>query len=131
MSHDEYQLQSCNCVIRLYFERYEPRLTSTEFIDPTDTNGGMAFWILSHILGIQIQVSDKNRPYYGYGKAIVDYCSDLLNGDFSVRKEYDKFKDRILDRMFEVRGLPQDHPTRIRFENHDLQWLLDLEDGQQ
>ena len=124
---DRTYFRSERCIIRFGWERYEAQLCSIEFSDPLESeeSSGMSFWILQHILGIRIAESD--RPYFALGRALVDHCDSLLQGDFSVRTKYETLEEQILDKMDEVLALPLDHPARMRFEECDLRWLEDFE----
>ena len=125
-----FELRTNACVIGLGFARYEADLESITVYDPQsdpDKRNGMALWILQFLRGGQCVSSETEDPYQLIGRTLTDRFGDLLSGDFSIRRQYDQVEGRILDHLFEVFDLPDDHPTRVRFKNYDLQWLDDLE----
>lgn len=125
-----YELRAEECVIQLAFERYDPSSVTVSLIDPKSDpahRNGMAFWILRQLRGATGLSKTTQDPFKCIGRILVEKFSDLLTGDFSIRRDYDQIEGRILDRLFEVRALPLQHLTRIRFENQDLRWLDDLE----
>ncbi len=121
----QYELRSDRCIIKVVFDRYDPSSTMIELAKP-DVEDGMAYWILRHIRGVPA-TPDEESSLRKFGTKLADKFGDVLQGDFAIALEYDEFSNRILDRMFEVRSLPQDHPTRKLFDQFDLQWLHDLE----
>lgn len=120
--------RSESCLVCFSWERYDSKLIATEFFDPSvsETEGGMSYWILEHVLGFKADDRIKT-PYRALGHAISAHCDRLLQGDFSVRQEYDALEPRILNHIDRVIALPDDHPTRVLFEARDLQWLTDME----
>ena len=123
------QFVSDRCIIRFGWERYESKLSSTQFFDPTDYDeaNGMSFWILQHVIGFQIAVRNGANPYYELGMAITTHCDALLQGEFDIRQKYDALENRILDRMSDVRALPPDDPIRKLFDSWDIRWLTEIE----
>ena len=101
------------------FDRYDPTSTIIELANP-DAQDGMAYWILRHIRGVQA-TPDEESSLRQFGEKLVDKFGDVLQGDFGIQLEYDEFSNRIMDRMLEVRSLPQNnnrcnnrwHPTLI------------------
>lgn len=128
MSPGEYELYSDKCVVHLICERYEESISQVEFRSPNQDNDGMSCWILCLIRSVPITDDEKNS-IAAYSRMLVKHFADVLSGDFSVQSEYEELEGRILDRISEVRELPADDPIRIRFENHELQWLFDLENS--
>ncbi len=121
-----YELHSAKCIVRLGFDQFEPRVCSTEFVNPIDPTRSMAYWVLRHIRGVPV-TEDETSSRVAFGRKLALKFGDILAGDFGVQKEYEHLHDRILDRVSEVRRLPLVHPTRVRFANCDLQWLSDVE----
>lgn len=125
-----YELRTEECVIQLAFERYESSSVSVTLIDPKSDpthKNGMSLWILRQLRGAAGLSKATPDPFQCMGRILTEKFSDLLTGDFSIRREYDEIEGRILAHVFEVKSLPMQHPIRIRFENQDLRWLQDLE----
>jgi len=123
-----YELHSENCIVRLAFQRFEPSRCNTEFVNPNYPSNVMAYWVLRHLRCVPV-TEDEKSSFAVFGQKLAHNFSDVLSGDFAIQASYDELNERIMDRVFEVRALPSHHPTRIRFENHDLQWLFDLEES--
>lgn len=121
-----FELRSRHCIIRLGFEQFESSRSMLEFASPADRNNGMAYWVLRHIRGVAVTEDEKSSAT-SFGRKLVHYFRDVIGGDFSIQRDYDLLSDRIMDRMFEVRRLPKDDPTRILFDAFDIRWLHDLE----
>ncbi len=111
-------LQSLTSDSRTAEQSHEPEHSITE---------GMSLWILQHVLGFQMSVRDDADPSYEFGMSIVNHCDFLLRGDFAIRSEYDALEQRILDRMDDVRSLPDDHAIRLMFDARNIQWLTEIE----
>lgn len=128
-SQDTTQFLSDQCLLCFGWARYEAKLSSTEFFDPTESceTGGMSLWILQHVIGFQILVREGADPYYELGMSIVTHCDDLLRGDFGIRQKYDALEKRILDRQFDVRELPPTDEIRMLYESCDIRWLTEIE----
>ena len=122
---------SDRCVLRFGWERYEAKLTSTQFLDPSqaDANGGMSFWILQLVLGFKLSVRDDADPHYELGMSIANHCDALLRGDFAIRPRYDSLEKRILDRIDEVNALPNNSEIRLLYDACDIKWLAAIESG--
>lgn len=121
-----FEITSARCIVSFGFERYEPTLSSVLFFDPSEPGDtGMAYWILHMLLSLDSRqlIVDKKAPYKSYGDEIVTQCAELLKGDFSCRKTYDAFENRILDNMSSVMALPAEHPAKVAYEANDLSWL--------
>ncbi len=126
-----YELLSEKCVIQLSFELLSDSSACVDIFSASDHNriAGMAFWVLRQLRGVRGPHSSTNHPFATTGKLLVEFFPDLLTGDFSIQCEYERIKNRIGSQVLNVTALPLDHPTRIRYENCDLLWLTEMEDG--
>lgn len=121
------ELRSNHCIIRISFERFEPSQFILEIVDPQNTVRGMRFTVLRHLRGVRDIQGDDPHLFRRIGTVLKNEFADLLNGDFSIRAQYDEVENRYFDRLGDVRALPKEHPIRVLYENYDLQWLTQIE----
>ena len=52
--------------------------------------------------------------------------SDLLNGNFEIRKAYVQVADKFFSRLMHLDGMDENSPAKLKYKNFDLSWMEDV-----
>lgn len=119
-----YELENETCVLNFSFDRYESSKVVTLIFDPQNKDDdGMSLFLLRFLLHANTQMKEGENKFHFLGRLLVNHFSEILNGDFSIRRKYDLVEDDFYDKVFDVRSLPSSHPARQKYDNYDLGWL--------
>ena len=113
---------SKTCAFQFGFERRSATRYTLMVTEPSRPRDGMAFFVLRQILGARGPTSTPTE----LASLVNTYFASLLEGDFSVRKDYRRLETPILDGMLKAHALPDDHPVNMKIANCDLSWLEDV-----
>lgn len=119
---------SSRCHIGFYFERYEDTMPLV-LIGEAGKMPEMNLVLLLYLRAVKDpkpskeHVSDESIIAW----ILTTYFADLLRGDFSIAKDYRRYRERFFTLLSAVLDLPDNDPIRQKFEIFDLTWMRDLE----
>lgn len=118
-----FELVNNNCVLSFYFDRHDVSKVVILVSDALSQNEGMKFLILRHLLHAKERLQTGQSRFEFIGRTLANDFQSILNGDFSIRKEYEQVESKFFDRIDDVMSLPPDAPARQMFDDCDIRWL--------
>lgn len=126
-SHDHhFKIQSNDCEIDLLFERYEDGY-SIEISEMGSNKEPLNLLLLRFLRGA-VESEDVDASHPGrYAKLLNKYFLDLLEGDFSIRKQYDDIYNEFYHKFTDVQCVDDNQPIWIKIKNFDITWMKDFD----
>jgi len=124
--HDyHFKIKSDCCEIDLLFERYEDGY-GIEINEPGSKKEPLNLLLLRFLRGAVESVDvDTNNPGR-YAILLNEYFSDLLKGDFSIRKQYKSVYDEFYDKYFEAQSIDRNEPIWEKIAKFDISWMNEM-----
>jgi len=121
---EHYECSNGKCVLTFYFERFNASSVIVLVRDPRlPDDEGMRTLVLRHLFHAKERQQEGESRFSFLGRTIVNDLTPLLQGDFGVRKAYEKVEDDFFDRIDKVLSLPADAPARRMYDQCDIGWL--------
>lgn len=121
-----WKISSQNCVLTFLFERNADVFNiSVEEPNLSQETKPMAMLLLRFLRGAADIDMKGNSPVF-FADLMNSHFPDLLEGDFSLREEYERVFDRFYAEILSALFLKEDNPIRIKVENFDISWLDDI-----
>ncbi len=128
VAHDDFSwtLASPSCIIEVSFERYNSDSVTLEIGEANQRKEPMSLLLLRFLVGADYLQSEGQALAGYYATVFVRFFSNLLNGDFSIRKDYEQIEDEFFDLLFETIDLPEKHPIKRKITRFDISWMQDI-----
>jgi hypothetical protein len=117
-----YTIGSDRCNVLIYFERFGSDF-NVLLSDPRHPDmPGMALYLLRFLTA-----ASEGKGKRSDGEFIADlinkYMSNILDGDFSIQKQYYAIEDAFYSLIMDARKLPLRDPVRKKIEEFDISWI--------
>lgn len=121
-----FTLTSRGCRLTLNFERYpEEGDPFILFLAPASgPSDRLHYWILRQVFGARAEGCGSVTERCAH--VLNTYFADMLKGDFSRARIYDRYEGRVLDGLEKARSLPATDPIHDKIRAFDITWVEDL-----
>lgn len=121
-----WNIESDVCVITFLFEPFGEEFNiELKEKNIEGSSNPLNFLLLRFLRGAYHPDREEDSPEY-YASLLNEFYADLLAGDFSIRKIYDKYDPQFFIKLIDLNSLAPDDPIRKKADNFDISWIEDL-----